>query len=289
MDGRWKRWACGGLMAAAVVGCNRNEVNAPRATPEFAAVGEKPGLLHQAFGTHPKFMPKAPTEPSVPVRTARKPNEPAKPNTYVALAEADVEAAFMEGRSSVERDQFIDAARHKYQSALKADPKNAAALTGLAKLYARIGDREHAVATLRSAVEANPKDHELPHKMASVQVQFADWPGAADSCRLALRLDPENRVYHKTLGYCQAQLGQWDEAFATLLKAMPEAQARYFLGRVMLDLGQTDQGRQLIQAAAEMDPEYKLARQTLEDLSGGRVVPQEPVVQAGGFDAAPPK
>src|SRR5437868_584775 len=138
MDGRWKRWACGGLIAAAV-GCNRNEVRTPTATPEFAAVGEKPSLLQQAFGTSPKFVPKAPPE-AVPIRTARKPNEPTKPETFVALAEADFEAAFMEGRSATERDQFIDAARHQYQLALKTDPKNTAALAGLARLYARIGD-----------------------------------------------------------------------------------------------------------------------------------------------------
>lgn len=289
MDGRWKRWACGGVIAAAVVGCNRNEVRAPVATPEFAAVNEKPSLIQQAFGTHPKFVPKPPADATaVPVKVARNPNEPAKPETHVALAEADFEAAFMEGRSAVERDQFLDAARHKYQLALKADPKNKAALTGLARLYAKIDDRQHAVATLQTAVQAHPKDHELAHKLAGVQVQFADWAGAAESCRLALRLDPENRSYHKTLGYCQAQLGQWDEAFATLLKTMPEPQARYFLGRVMLDLGQTDQGKQLIAAAAAMDPEYKLAKQTLDDMTAGRLNRQEPVTQAG-FDAAAPK
>lgn len=280
MDGRWKRWACGGLMAAAVVGCNRNEVRPP-ATPEFAAVGEKPSLIQQAFGTTPKFTPKPPGESAIPVRVARKPNEPAKPETQVALAEADVEAAFMENYSAVERDQFIDAARHKYQLALKADPKNAGALVGLARLYARIGDREHAVATLQTAIQAHPKDHEIAHKLATVQVQFADWSGAVESCRLALRNDPENRTYHKTMGYCQAQLGQWDDAFATLLKAMPESQARYFLGRVMLDHGQTEQGKQLIAAAAAMDPEYKLAKQTLDDMSAGKLNRQEPVMQAG--------
>jgi len=281
MDGRWKRWACGGLMAAAVVGCNRNEVRPP-ATPEFAAVGEKPSLLQQAFGTNPKFVPKPPADTNqVAVRPARKSNEPTKPETHVALAEADAEAAFMEGRSNVERDQFIDAARRKYQLALKADPKNAGALHGLARLYARIGDKDHAVATLQVAIQANPKDHELAHKLAAVQVQFADWTGAVESCRMALRLDPENRTYHKTMGYCQAQLGQWDEAFGTLMKTMPESQARYFLGRVMLDHGQTELGKQLIAAAAAMDPEYKLAKQTLDDMTAGRALRSEPLMQAG--------
>ena len=278
MDGRWKRWACGGLIAAAV-GCTRNEVRPP-APPGLATAGEKPSLLQQAFGGNPKFTPSPPPE-AVPIRAARKPNEPTKPETHVALADADAEAAFMEGRSAVDRDQLVDSARHKYQLALQTDPKNKAALAGLARLYAKTGDKDRAVATLQAAIQAHPKDHELAHRQASVQVQFADWAGGVEACRLALRIDPENRTYHKTMGYCQAQLGQWDEAFATLLKAMPEAQARYFLGRVMLDLGQTDQGRQLLQAAAALDPEYKLSKQTLDDLGAGRLNRQDPVMQAG--------
>lgn len=278
MDGRWKRWACGGLIAAAV-GCNRNEVRPP-VTPGLAQAGEKPSLLQEAFGSNSRFVAKAPPE-TVPVRTLRKSTDPAKPETHVALADADVEGAFMEGRSAVDRDQLVDAARHKYQLALKADPKSKAALTGLARLYAKVGDRERAVATLQTAMQYHPKDHELAHRLATVQVQFADWGGALESCRVALRVDPENRTYHKTMGYCQAQLGQWDEAFGTLMKAMPEAQARYFLGRVMIDHDRGDQGRQLIQAAAAMDPDYKLAKQTLDDMTAGRLNRMDPVVQAG--------
>jgi len=282
MDGRWKRWVCGGLILAAV-GCNRSELRPPNPAGLTPAVGEKPSLLQQAFGNNPKFSPTTPTE-GLPVRVARKPNEPAKPETTVAMAEADFEGAFMEDRSAVERDQLIDSARQKYQLALKADPKNKPALIGLARLHAKAGDKDQAIAALRAAQQTYPKDHELAHRLASVQVQFADWSGAAESCKIALRLDPENRTYHKTLGYCQAQLGQWDDAFATLLKAMPEAQARYFIGRVMLDLGQMEQGRQLIAAAAAMDPEYKLAKQTLDDMSAGRLNRQEPVMQAGFQD-----
>jgi tetratricopeptide (TPR) repeat protein len=283
MSGRWVKWAiCGGLVVAAV-GCNRNTVRQPQ--PPFSAglakTEPRPSLIESAFGRLPRSNPAVPQVPSEPVavKPARKPNEPLKPETLVAMGDSKLERAFMEGTTSVERDAFLDAARHDYQQALNRSPKNEAALLGLAKLYAKSGDRTRAVETFQTAIDNNPRNHALVHQMAAIQVQFADWAGAVAACQTALRLDPENRTYHKTLGYCQAQLGQWDEAFDTLCKVMPEAQARYFLGRVLVDHGQLDQAKKQIQAALTLDPQYNLARQTLTDLEAGKLTP--PVMQAG--------
>ena len=55
MDGRWKRWACAGLILGAV-GCKSNSAQKP-ATPELLAAKQEPSLLEQAFGNHPKFAP----------------------------------------------------------------------------------------------------------------------------------------------------------------------------------------------------------------------------------------
>ncbi len=280
MDGRWKRWAVAGVIAGAV-GCNRNAVQPPQ-PPGLPTPPEKPSLLQSAFGGGPKFGP--PAEPVV-AKPVHKRGEPLLPETEVEMAATEVEAAFMEGKSAVERDQLLDSARQRYQRALKAEPKNKAALVGLAQLYAKSGDKERAVATFQLALKNSPKDHELAYLMASAQVKFGDWNGAAETCRYALSLDPENRTYHKTLGYCQAQLGQWDDAFATMMKVMSEAQARYFLGRVLIDLNRVDEGRQQIQMAVAQDPQYQQAKQFLADMGAGRPTTpgQEPVRQAG-FD-----
>jgi tetratricopeptide (TPR) repeat protein len=284
MDGRWKRWVCAGLVAGAV-GCNRNAVQPPE-PPGLPAADSKPSLLQTAFGNHPTFKPQAP--PSEPVVTKpRKPGEPIKPETEVELAAAEVEGAFMEGRSAVDRDKLLDTARQRYQRALKADPKNKGALVGLAHLYAKCGDKDQAVATFRAALKASPKDHELAHEMAAVQVQFEDWEGAARTCQYALSLDPENRTYHRTLGYCQAQLGRWQEAGETLMKVMPEAKVRYFLGRVLIDQNRMAEGRQMIQQAAALDPQFETAKDFLAELDGGRPRPKGDVRQAT-FDANDP-
>jgi tetratricopeptide (TPR) repeat protein len=269
MDGRWKRWACAGLIAGAL-GCNRNAVHQPQ-SPVLPGNEQQGSLLERAFGNHPRFTPQVPPSPEPPLaREPRKSDKPFdEPDTYVALADASVAAAFMEGRSAVDRDKLLDSARHQYQGALRIDPKHKGAMTGLAKLYGLSGDKERAIDTFRAAVKQSPKDHDLAHKMAAMQVQFGDWAGAAESCRYALSLDPENRTYTRTLGYCQAQLGQWQEAGETLMRVMPEAQARYFLGRVLIDQDRVAEGRQMIQQAAAQDPHYEPAQIFLAEFNGG--------------------
>lgn len=285
MDGRWKKWACAGLIAGAV-GCKSGEVQEPP-TPAIPGFQEKPSLLQQAFGGHPKFTPQAPPTPEPPVRQARKPGEPLKPETEVELAAAEVEAAFMEGRSAVDRDRLLDSARQKYQRALKSDPKHKGAMTGLADLYTKAGNKDQALATYQAALKQSPKDHDLAYKMTTTQIKFQDWAGATQSCQFALSLDPENRTYNRTLGYCQAQLGQYQQAGESLMKVMPEAQARYFLGRVLIDQNREAQGRQMIQMAAAQDPTFQPAKEYLAQAGGGIPATTDAVKQAA-FDGKAP-
>ena len=45
------------------------------------------------------------------------------------------------------------------------------------------------------------------------------------------------------------------------MKVMPEAQARYFLGRVLIDQNRDAEGRQMIQRRPTQDPQYQVAKQ----------------------------
>lgn len=268
MAGRWKLVVCGGLVAGAV-GCNRQETN--------------PSPFGASPPSRSSFFARTPGPPEVPEPPPSERTGPPSVATVVAFADAQTEAAFLEGRSAVERDRLVDTARTQYQRALASDPTNKAALSGLASLYARIGDRARAAATFQTAIQNHPTDHSLAHKYAAVQVRFGDWAGASESCRQALSIDPENRSYLKTLGYCQAQLGKWDEAFGSLMRVMPEAQARYFLGRVLIDLQRFDEAKQQMQAAVAIDPQYQVARLVLADIDAGRTVARPDDIQQAGF------
>ncbi|HET6573106.1 MAG TPA: tetratricopeptide repeat protein [Fimbriiglobus sp.] len=283
MDGRWSMWVCAGLIAGAV-GCKSTGV--PTAAPA-AGNQAKPSLLEQAFGGSPRFNPQAPPAPELPIPEARNPDEPPKPEFWCLLAAAEVESAYMEGRPAVDRDRLLDSARQKYQRALKTEPHYKGAMVGLAELYAKTGNKDRAVATFREALQHAPKDHDLSYKMAVMQVNFHDWAGAVQSCQYALSLDPENRTYSRTYGYCQAQLGQFQQAGETLMKVMPEAKVRYFLGRVLIDQKRDAEGRQMIQAAVAQDPDLQQAKEFLAQLDTGAPTKPTDVKQATFDDTNP--
>lgn len=281
MSGRWKQLVCAGLLAGAV-GCNssKNNITMPEAT--LPTSQGRSSMMSRVFGSD-KFVPQAPPQ-AEPVMAAsrKKPGEPMKPETEVANAIMARDAAFLEGKSDVERDQLLDASRQAFQRALKAEPKNKAALMGLAEMYTMAGDKTQALATYQLALHHNPKDHELAHKMARTCAGFLDWQASADAAKYALSLDPENRMYRKSLGMAQARLGQLQEAFDTLLDAkMTEAQARYVLGRTLIDMDRTEEGLRQVRTAVTQEPQYAMAQQFLADFEAGRVTKDPDVITVG--------
>lgn len=300
MDGRISRKVCVGLLAVAagaVAGCNTTRSNkAPEPSP-VAAAPERGSMVSQFFGKpNPNARPNT-DGPELASReaAARGNTKENRANSEVAMAIASTDAAYMKA-TAVERDQMLDQARQRYLSALKSDPQNRGALVGLGRFYAATGDKANAVAMLRAAIQYSPNDpklHELHHRLAAIHFQFGDAAEAERETQLALRGDPGNRTYLKTLAVCQGHLNQWDAAFGTLVtsKVMSESEARNFLGRVLIDLGRVEEGKEQMQTAVTLDPANQQAKQFLSDLSTGGppVSPQEPVYQVGHEQTEPPQ
>ena len=280
MDGRLLRLILVAGLASGATGCRTNrDLKMPDGA--LPKPGERVGLFGKSA---PKFGP--PKEEVVQRAPRGKPGQPLKAETEAAFADAEVESAFSEGKPATERDTLVDSARQRYQKALKQDPKCTAALVGLAKLYNKIGDRERAVQIYAEGLRQNPKDHELAHKMASMHAKAEEWQTACEACKIAINIDPENRTYHKTLGYCAARAGQWDAAFETLMRVMPEADARYFLGRVLIDAERIAEGRQQLEMAIRKNPQHEAATELIADLDAPMTVPSlipqpAPIQQAG--------
>ena len=174
-----------------------------------------------------------------------------------------MDSALAEGKNPTERDSLFDVARQRYQKVLATDPKNRTAMIGLARLYTHSGEKARAIQLYDVAIRANPKDHDLAFQKARMLARFEDWKGASEACRLAYTLDPENLKYPKAIAFYKAQAGEWDEAFALLLKRMPEADARFFLGRLLLDLERIEEGREQMVLAQKADPRHADAQAVL--------------------------
>jgi thioredoxin-like negative regulator of GroEL len=273
MDGRLRLWLTGGLLAVSlpVVGCKLFDKNSPPQAdglPPVVPVGhqQKPNILQAAFQQKQPAQFR-PTEAQSAPAHPRKKGQPFKPETDIAIADVELEAAFDESRSGSDRDRIIDVARMRFQEALKKDPKNKGALLGLAKLYTWAGDRERATATYNDALKYHPRDKDVAFALMRTQVRFEDWAGACRACELALSLDPENRTFRKAYGSVLARAGRWDEAFDSLLAVMGESEARTFLGRLLIDTGKVPEGQQQLQAALQKDPQNETAQRVLAELA----------------------
>ena len=279
MDGRrLRRWfLCGGLLLAAV-GCKRNTYHdnfgmpKPGQTVGAITPNNTPMPSKSLWGSGPAGPPPTVGTPGMPVEIStakpRKVGTGLSPEGEVAFADTHVAAAFQDSPPPSNRDELLDMARLRYQKALKEDPKHKGALLGMARLYSRLGDREKALEMYKKYLQLYPKDSEVMHEIAIVHAQWKDWDGAVTWCEIALKADPENRTIRKTMGFCQARAGKWDAAFETLLKVMPEPQARYSMARVMEHLNHPDASRQQLQLALQADPNFGPAREFLAELDG---------------------
>lgn len=287
MDGRLLRKWCvfGGLMAVAVVGCRSNKPNPFGQMPD----GGGPALVNMPVPSNNSGKSfwggsnSSPT-PSVPVEVATDSKKPASPESIVALANVQLEAAFDEKTAPGGKETLLDNARKGYQKALQQAPKNKAAMLGMAQFYAKTNDREKAVEQYKKCLTQHP-EAEIAHEVAIVHARWKDWHGAVAWADYTLKIDPENRSVKKTKGFCQAFAGQWDEAFSTLSQIMPEAQARHNLAGMLDQMGHTDKCKMQLQLAVKADPNYAPARGFLAELDQ----PRDPngLQQAGDTQPAP--
>jgi tetratricopeptide (TPR) repeat protein len=284
MDGRRFRWFVSGLLLASAVGC-RNK-------PVYTDVPgvPKPGLT-AATPTKPVaggVVPGNVTDPLYEAAQKAKKSGPPGPDTEVHFAKIHENLAFADP-PPLTRDEHLDTARSLYQRALKKDPKHGEAMLGLARLYARLGDRDRSAEAYRKYLELYPKNAEVCHEVALLYGRWKDWAGAAAWCEAALRLDPENRTYRKTMGFCLARAGQWEKAFGALCAVVPEAQARYDIARVMDDTNQAAASRQQLQLALQADPNFAPAREALAELDAGSPAgePGSPVPSAAPNPVVP--
>lgn len=268
------------LILATSLGCTHTGKDSQQAGGLPQPNANRQSLLESSglFGKKSPAFPAPP--PDAPVATPTSHSKTLKPETDAAFAAADVEAAYAPDRTTVARDALLDRARHRYQSALQKDPENKDTLVGMARMYTKGGDKDRAAETLQKAIQFHPDDHELCSKLASTYIQFADWPAAILACQQALQKDPENRGYKKTLAYCQAVSGQWEAAFGTMLDVLPEAEARYFLGRVLFDLQNYDASRQQMELALKADAQFQPAQLFYAKLMAGQQAPTGQAVPA---------
>jgi tetratricopeptide (TPR) repeat protein len=108
-----------------------------------------------------------------------------------------------------------------YNKALAVDPENEDALTGLATLYAALGDNAKAAEKLKAAADKNPNERTLI-ALGEAYEELHDYKNAAEAMSKALELQPENPKIAARVAADLMRSGQLDQALSLFEKMAAE-------------------------------------------------------------------
>jgi tetratricopeptide (TPR) repeat protein len=103
------------------------------------------------------------------------------------------------------------AAEKAFNSALEVEPGNEEALTGLAAVYADMGDSAKALEKLKTLADKSPNERTLGI-LAQQYESMNDYRSAADALQRAVALDPDDERLQKELALDLFRSGQLDES-----------------------------------------------------------------------------
>jgi tetratricopeptide (TPR) repeat protein len=108
-----------------------------------------------------------------------------------------------------------------YNKAIEADPENEDALTGLATLYAALGDNAKAAEKLKAAADKSPNERTLI-ALGEAYEELHDYKNAAEAMGKALELQPENPKIASRVAVDLLRSGQLDAALGMFEKIVAD-------------------------------------------------------------------
>lgn len=235
------------------------------------------GLSVGALGcVHQETVPKPVTDSKVtkvtiekgvtPIDETAKAKRKPTPALCVAFAQVAERGAEEDQRESADRDCMRSQAIKGYKKALEIDPKNLEAMRGLARVYENSGDHEQAIQTFRKATAKQPKEPCVWHDLGMCHAKHKEWDPALECLRKAADLDRDDHRYAKSLGLCLARAGRYDESFQCLKPVVGEAEAHFYVARMLKHMEQKEACLAHLQAAVQADPQLVKAHQMLEEI-----------------------
>jgi len=171
-------------------------------------------------------------------------------------APKDIESWLMLGRLQKIAQNSTDA-MNAYKKALEIDPDNEDANTGLAMVYADLGDNKAAAEMLRKLAEKNPSPRSLT-SLAEVYEQLKDYALAAETLRKALEQQPGNADLKHALAQDLLLADQYDDAlklYQDLVADDPkDEQSLLRISQIYRQKKDFAKAREAAEKAKEIDP-----------------------------------
>ncbi len=142
---------------------------------------------------------------------------------YSKIAQAepkDADAWLMLGRLQKLAQNSVESEK-SYKKALEIDPESEDALTGLAMVYADLGDTKHAAEMLKRVTDKNPSGRSLA-ALASAYEQMREYGLAAETLKKAVEATPGNADLQRALAQNLMLADQLDEALKVYQELVTE-------------------------------------------------------------------
>jgi serine/threonine-protein kinase len=162
----------------------------------------------------------------------------------------------------------LSEAGRAYQLALELNPKNVAAMLGMADVLQADNELSEAERLLQKAIDLQPGSWRNIDALGALYFFSGRYAEAAQSYRQVVFLDPDNWLAHGNLGSALMMTGDFDGAIEPLNASLNIRTDAYFLsslGTVYYYLGEYDRSVEIYRQATELMPEANFVWLNLGD------------------------
>jgi Flp pilus assembly protein TadD len=180
-----------------------------------------------------------------------------QPGPYATKGLSDKESAeaCLATARELEGSGFDQEAIVAYERALGFAPKQTGLAFPLARLYAKIGNKDRAIQYFRASLTERPNDPQILGDYGYFLFEQRDFAGAEQQLREALKVQPDNKRNQTNLAmvlYANSRIGDSLKAFEA---AAGQAAARFNLAVLLAKDGRPNESRQFIREALLIDPQ----------------------------------
>ncbi len=192
----------------------------------------------------------------------------------------DVDSWLMLGRLQKVAQNSVDA-QNAYKKVLELDPDNEDALTGLAMVYADLGDSDSATALLKKLADKNPSPRSL-RALASAYEQMHEFKLEAETLKRVVDLNPPDvSDVKRELAKSQMLAEQYTDALQTyqeLVQEEPQDAESYLrMSQIYLQMKEFGKAREASDKARAIDPDNLEIRYSLVSILEAEGKPTEAI------------